>query len=65
MTADPLSREPAILRRSATWNAGPQAALLWEALQAERRNAEMWRLKYEAARASLEKRVQAGQEAEQ
>lgn len=62
MAADPLASEPAIIRRSTRWGVGPQAAILWEALQAERRNAENWRLRYEAARASLEARVRADQE---
>lgn len=49
-------RDPLIVQRAARWDAMPQAAILWEALQVEKRNAEFWRLKYEAARASLETR---------
>ena len=56
MAADPLAAQPPIIRRAARWDAMPQAAILWEALQVEKRNAEFWRLKYEAARASLETR---------
>lgn len=65
MASDPLATEPPIIRRSTGWGAGPQAAILWEALQAERRNSEHWRLRYEAARASLEARARADQEGQQ
>ncbi|MDR6623048.1 hypothetical protein [Sinomonas atrocyanea] len=68
MANDPLAGQPEIIRRSARsnhWGQPAQAAILFEALMCERRNAEHWRLKYEAARASLEARVKAGQETAQ
>ena len=49
MPAKPLAQQPKIERTSISRDAGPQAAILFEALEAERRKSAHWKAKAKAA----------------